>query len=169
MKLMVEKLPDLQALYAKELRMLLSAEELIASKSLFLMETALDEDLRQVLNKHWQDSERQAARLREMINRVSDEAGPIKCKTVYALFDEAEDLIGEAAHESIRNIALIAVTRRIKHYELAFYESVREFAMTLRRSDDVRLLEESFHEEIDTTQQLTQIADALNATATRAA
>jgi ferritin-like metal-binding protein YciE len=169
MKLVSEKIPDLQALYVKQLRLLLSAEELISSKSLFLLETAMDDELRDVLNKHWQDSERQAARLREIISRVSKESEPIKCTTVYALFDEAEDLIQDAAHDSVRNISLLAVARRIKHYELSFYETVWQFAVTLRRNDDARLLEKSIREEAETTQQLARIADRLTTSANKAA
>ncbi len=169
MKLVIEKVPDIQSLYVKQLRILLSAEEVIAMKSLVLREAAFDVDLKQVLDKHWQDSERQAGRIREMLNRVTDDRQPIKCQTVYALFDEAEDLIEASAHEFVRDIAIIAVTRRIKHYELAFYESLRSFAQALRRDDDARLFEESYQEETDTIQQLSQVADRLRSAASRAA
>ncbi len=164
MKMMIEKIPDLQSLYIQELRLLLSAEETIAMKSLFLHDAAVDEELREVLNTHWQDSERQAGRLLEMLSRVSDESQPIKCKTAYALFDEAEDLAREAAHESVRNTALLAVARRIKHYELSFYETLCQFAMALGRDDDLRLLEESFREEREVAQQLANIATRINTT-----
>jgi ferritin-like metal-binding protein YciE len=169
MKLMIEKVPDLQSLYVKQLRVLLSAEEVIAMKSLVLREAAFDVDLREVLDKHWQDSERQAGRVREMLNRVTDDRKPIKCQTAYALFDEAEDLIEASVHEFVRNLALIAVARRIKHYELAFYETVRNFAQALDRGDDVRLLEESYREEIDTMQRLSKVADRLRSEESRAA
>ncbi len=165
MKIVIEKIPDLQSLYVQELRLLLSAEETIAMKSLFLHDAALDDELREVVNKHWQDSERQSVRLREILNRVSDESEPIKSKTVYALFDEAEDLAQEAAHESVRNIALVAVARRIKHYELAFYETLCQFAAVLGRDDDLRLLEESFREDREVAQQLANIAIRVNTTA----
>jgi ferritin-like metal-binding protein YciE len=169
MKLLIEKIPDLQALYVKQLRLLLSAEEMIAIKSPFLLEAATDGELKKILGKHLQESERQAARLRDMIGRANGDPTPIKCKTVYALFDEAEDLVEDAAHEPVRNTALIAVARRIKHYELAFYDAVRQFAMVLGRSDDLRLLDESVREESDADRRLARIADRVNPTAKKVA
>lgn len=169
MRLVIEKLPDLQSLYVKQLRILLSAEEVIAMKSLYLREAAFDLDLKQILDKHWQDSERQAGRVREMLNRITDDRQPIKCQTVYSLFDEAEDLIQASVHEFVRNFALIAIARRIKHYELAFYETVRNFASALNRGDDFRLLEESYREETDTMQQLSKVADRLRSEESQAA
>ena len=169
MKFVIEKVSDLQSLYVKQLRILLSAEEVIAMKSLYLRETAFDSELKQVLDKHWQDSERQAGRVREMLNRITDDRQPIKCQTVYALFGEAEDLIEASVHAFVRNFALVAITRRIKHYELAFYETVRNFALALNRDDDVRLLEESYREETDTLQRLARLADRLRSEESRAA
>lgn len=169
MKLVVERVADLQSLYVKQLRVLLSAEEVIAMKSLYLRETAFDADLKDVLDKHWQDSERQAGRIREMLNHVTDDRQPIKCQTVYALFDEAEDLIEASAHAFVSDFAVIAVARRIKHYELAFYETARNFALALGRGEDVRLLEESYREETDTIQQLSKIADRFRTTESWAA
>jgi ferritin-like metal-binding protein YciE len=169
MKLVIEKIPDLQSLYVKQLRILLSAEEVIAMKSLVLREAAFDVDLKQVLDKHWQDSERQAGRTREMLNGVTDDRQPIKCHTAYALFDEAEDLIEAAEHEFVRDFAIIAAARRIKHYELAFYETVRNFSQVLDRGKDIRLLEESYREEIDTIQRLSKVADRLLSEESRAA
>lgn len=169
MKFVIEKVPDLQSLYVKQLRILLSAEEVIAMKSLYLREAAFDLDLKQILDKHWQDSERQAGRVREMLNRITDDRQPIKCQTVYALFDEAEDLIEASVHAFVRNFALVAIARRIKHYELAFYETVRNFALALNRGDDVRLLEESYREETDTLQRLAKLADRLRSEESQAA
>jgi ferritin-like metal-binding protein YciE len=165
MKLMMEKLQNLQDLYVYELRFLLSAEEMIAPKSLFLVEMATDDALKQILDKHWQDSEKQAARLRDILSRVTTEPNPIKCTTVYSLFDEAEDLIQNATHEFVRNTAILAVARRIKHYELAFYETLFQLARALGRNDDARLLEDSMNEEIGVDQQLARLADRMNTTA----
>lgn len=169
MRFVIEKVSDLQSLYVKQLRLLLSSEEVIAMKSMYLREAAFDLDLKSVFDKHWQDSERQAGRVRAMLNRITDDPQPIKCQTVYALFEEAEDLIQATVHPFVRNFALLAVARRIKHYELAFYETVRNFALALDRGDDVRLLDESYSEETDTLQQLSKVADRLRTEESKAA
>ena len=45
MKLLIEKIADLRALYVKELRLLLSAEEMIAIKSPLMADSAGDTEL----------------------------------------------------------------------------------------------------------------------------
>lgn len=162
MKLVIEKIPDLTALYVNEMRLLLSAEEMIAPKSLSLFETAVDDELKAILNRHWQESERQAGRLRELIARVTSETSPIKCKTVYSLFEEAEDMMQGATQETVRDLALVAVALRIKCYELSFHETVQRIAAALGRGEDAGLLGESLREETVIVQQLTNVADRLS-------
>jgi hypothetical protein len=45
MKIFSEKIPDLRTLYVRELRLLLSAEEMIAIKTQFLADSATDHGL----------------------------------------------------------------------------------------------------------------------------
>jgi ferritin-like metal-binding protein YciE len=57
MNLLIEKVPDLHALYVKQLRLLLSAEEMIAIKMQVMVETATDPDLHQALRDHLQETD----------------------------------------------------------------------------------------------------------------
>lgn len=165
MKLVVEKLPDLQALYAKELRLLLSAHEMIAIKSMFLAEMATDDELKEIFLGSCRASEKRVHRVRELLSRTTRESEPIKCRTVYALFDEAEDAVQDAAHNSVRDAALIAVARRIKHYELSYCEGVRQFARALQCYEDVRIFDDLIREERAADLRLANITDRVNAAA----
>jgi ferritin-like metal-binding protein YciE len=174
MKLVSEKIPNLQALYVKQLRMLLSAEETIAFKMLSLVDAATDPELHQVLSNTCERSGARAARLRRILIEIAgkadpEDADPIKCRVVFALFDEAEDVLEDATHAAIRDVILIAAVQRIKHYEIAAYGTVRQFAWTLGRTQDAELLNETIHEEGNADHQLTAIADRINPTAQKAA
>jgi ferritin-like metal-binding protein YciE len=159
MKLFVEKMPDLQALYVKELRLLLSAEEMIAIKSPIMAEAAEDAELIQILRRNVADTYAHASRLREILHRVTGEAGPLKCRVVYALFDEVEDLSQDAAHNPVRDAALTAEAQRIEHYQIAAYEALQKFARILGHDEDARVLEQSFREEELASQELAAIAE----------
>ena len=74
MKLFSEKLPDLQALYVKQIRKLLSAEEIILPGLQRMAEAATDAQLKQAFRSHLQESELHATRLRGILNRVAGEA-----------------------------------------------------------------------------------------------
>lgn len=173
-KLVSERIPDLQALYVKQLRMLLSAEETSAFKMLSLVDAATDPELHQVLRSDCELSEAQASRLRRILIEIAgkkdpEDADPIKCKVAYALFDEAEDILEDASHAPIRDAILIATVQRIKHYEIATYGSVRQFAWVLGRNEDAELLNQTIHEEGNTDHQLTAIANRINPSAQKAA
>lgn len=169
MKIMSEKLPDLQALYVKQLRILLSAEELILRGLPRMAETATDDELKQAFRNHLEETEQQASRLRTILELLPGDHDPLKCKTVSALIDEAEDMIEDSAHESVRDAALIAAAQRIEHYEIAAYGAVRHFARILKREQDVTLLSQTVEEEGAADHLLTRIAERVNPAARKAA
>jgi len=169
MKLFVEKIPDLHMLYIRELRLLLSAEEMIAIKMQALIDMATDSDLHKTLREHLEETEVHAARLREILKRAGGETSPLKCRVVYALFDEAEDMMQDCAHLTVRNVALIAAVQRIEHYEIAAYGALRQFAWVMGLDDDAQLLDQSAREEERSDRQLTQVAERVDPSALKAA
>lgn len=169
MKLFVEKMPDLHALYVRQLRILLSAEEMIAIKTQLLIDTATDPALHEALREHLAETDTHAARLREILNRIAGEASPLKCKVVYALFDEAESLIQDCGHEGVRNALLIASAQQIEHFEIAAYGAVRQFARVMGLETDVQLLDKTIQEEGQADHRLTELAERINPTAQMAA
>lgn len=169
MKLVIEKLPDLRALYIKQLRLLLSAEELILGGLSTMIEVAADTQLKQALHSHKKETELHALRLRNILTQMAGQAEPLTCHAVSALLDEAEDMAQDAAHEAVRDAALIASAQRIEHYEIAAYGAVRHFAQVLGRDSDTELLNQTIHEEGHADHLLTSIAQRVNPAAKKAA
>ena len=158
MKLVIEKMPDLQALYVKELRLLLSAEEMISIKAPRMAETAQDPELIQLFRQYVKETYLYIDHLREILRRITGEAAPLKCKVVYSLFDEVEDLIEDASHVPVRDAALITEAQRVQHFELAGLGSLRQIARALDLNQDAELLDRSLTEKESTNQRLTLIA-----------
>lgn len=170
MKLLIEKIPDLQALYIRQLRVLLWAEEMIPIKMSFLVESSTDSRLSEMLRQQVEESAMHAEQLREILHRTgAEEIDPITCKVVYALFGEAEDMIQDAGHADVRDFALIAVAQRIKHYQIAFYGAVLEFARILNRALDAEALDKAIHEEYQADHALAEIAGRINPSVRRVA
>lgn len=169
MKLLIEKIPNLQALYVRQLRMLLWAEEMIMIKEQFLVETALDPGLSRVLREQVEENEVHAERLREILHQVGGEVDPLKCEVIYALFDEAEEMIKAASHPDICDVALIAAAQKIKHYQIASYGTVREFARLLNREWDTQTLDKTLQEKKHDDHALTEIAGRVNINARKTA
>lgn len=169
MKLVIEKLPDLRALYIKQLRLLLSAEEQIVRGLPVMVETATDTQLKQAFQSHLQETELHLTRLREVLSRIAGDAESLRCKVLSALIDEAEDMAQDSSHDSVRDAALIASAQRIEHYEIAAYGAVRHFARMLGRDSDADVLNQTLQEEGHADHLLTSIAERVNPIARRAA
>lgn len=166
-KLTIEKLPDLKALYIRQLRLLLSAEEQIVRGLPLMMTTAIDTQLKQAFQSHLQETEVHIKRLRGMLESIAGAAEPIKCKVLAALIDETHDQTQCCSHDSVRDVALIAGAQRIEHYEIASYGAVRHFAQMLGRTDDAELLDLTIHEEGHADHLLSNIAYRVNPAARR--
>jgi len=168
MKLVIEKLPDLRALYIRQLRLLLSAEEQIVRGLPIMIETAMDTQLKQAFQSHLQETEVHLTRLRNILETISGEAEPIKCKVLSALIDEVEDQVRSCSHHAVRDAALIAGAQRIEHYEIATYGALRHFAQVLGRTSDAETLNQTSHEEGHADHLLTSIAERVNPAAQQA-
>ena len=169
MKLVYEKIRDLEALYVRHLRMLLSAEELIAIKTPFLAENTTNDELRKLFQSYALRSRERSPLIRALLERTSTDSDPFKCRVVYALFDEAEELVNDALHDEVRNVIVIAAAQRIKHYQIAIYGATTQFARVLGRDEDARKLEAVTEETRAEEQQLSNIADRINPSAKEAA
>lgn len=165
MKLLIEKLHDLRALYVKELRLLLSAEEVIAMKVPFMIGSVTDPELNQLMKEHQQETGIQIDRLREILHRTTGEADPLKCRVAYSLFDEIEDVARDAVHPPVRDAAMLAEARRVEHYEMAAYSALLQYARLLGYEADLQMLEQTMHEEAKADQQLALLADRVYSTA----
>ncbi|HEY1805837.1 MAG TPA: ferritin-like domain-containing protein [Terracidiphilus sp.] len=161
MKLVSEKMPDLNALYVKELRVFLSAEEMISIKAPRMAETAQDPELIHLFRQHIEETEVHVDRLRAILRRMTGEADPLKCKVVYSLFDEVEDLIEDASHLPVRDAALVTEAQRVQHYELAGLGALREIADALELREDAQLLDQSLRELESTNLHLTALGERL--------
>jgi ferritin-like metal-binding protein YciE len=162
MKLVVEKLPDLSAVYIRQLRIQLSAEEVTAIKTPFLRESATDSELIQFFQQSIQANESHADTLRKMLQPSTDGSGPLKCRVAYALFDEAEDLVEAAGHPSVRDAVMVAAAQRIKHFQIANYGALRQFALDLGHEQEIQIFEDILRVEGHLTRQLSGIASRVN-------
>jgi ferritin-like metal-binding protein YciE len=65
----------------KELRLLLSAEEMFAIESPIMAEAAEDRELNEAMRRNIEDTHAHASRLREILHRANGEASPFKVQS----------------------------------------------------------------------------------------
>lgn len=169
MKLIVEHLKNLRELYLNQLQVLLSAEQQIAIAAEDMFEKATDQELKDALVAHKDETERQVARLEQILTAATGSFKLIKCKAVHALIAESHDMLLDARNDAVRDVALIAAAQRIEHFEIAAYGAVRRFAQIMGESADAALLTQTIEEEGNADRTLSAIAERLNVDAKQAA
>lgn len=169
MKFFSANLDSLRELYRNQLRMLLSAEQQITEALPTMIEKATDVQLKQAFQSHLQETHVHVTRVQQILREEIRDAEPVKCKVLAALVSEAEDMIKDAADNSVRDAALIAAAQRVEHYEIAAYGAVRRWAQILGEAEQAALLNQTIQEEGHADQLLTSISDRVNVEADKAA
>ncbi|HTX75951.1 MAG TPA: DUF892 family protein [Terracidiphilus sp.] len=175
MKWLSEDFRNLHALYLNQLRVLLSAEELIVRELPNLVIRATDVELQQAFRTHLEETEEHIRRLERILgeehrrNPAADATGPVKCKPIGALTTEAEEMIIDARDAWVRDAALIAAAQRVEHYEIAAYGTLRQWALLLGETAAAELLDQTLKEEGHADHLLTSIAERVNPKAKKAA
>lgn len=169
MKLLVEQLNDLREFYLNQLQVLLSAEEQIAIASQLWIDNATDDELRNALRAHKEETETHKTRLRQLLSAATGEAKHIKCNAAHALVTEAEEMIMDSRNPAVRDVALIAGAQRVEHYEIAAYGALRRFAQIMGETAGAEVLSATLDEEGHADHQLTAIAERINQSAKKAA
>ena len=169
MKIFSANLDNLRKLYINQLQMLLSTEEQITKALPTMVEKATDSQLKQAFQTHLRETQEHVQRLNQILTGATGKPEAIKCKVTEALVEEAEDLIKDAADETVRDVALITAGQRVEHYEMAVYGAVRHFANVLGELSQARLLDQTLEEEGHADHVLTEIANRINPMAQKAA
>lgn len=76
------------------------------------------------------------------------------------ILQEAETIMNQdGVDPSVRDAALLAITQKTEHYEMASYGALRTYAEILGEDDAKNLLQETLEEEGEADDRLTSIAE----------
>lgn len=152
------KMKTLEDLFVHELKDLMSAEKQLVKALPKMIKAATNDDLRQALESHLQETEEQARRLEEIFKQLDIPSRSMKCKAMEGLIEEGKEALEEEMEDSVRDAAIICAAQRVEHYEIAGYGCARTFADQLGHQDASRLLQRTLDEEKAADEKLTQIA-----------
>jgi ferritin-like metal-binding protein YciE len=169
MKFFSANLDSLRKLFIDQLQQLHSAETQITEALPKMIESATDPQLKNALQTHLQETKGHVARLEQILNQATGSVESKKSKGMAALITEGEDVIKDAADNSVRDAGIIAAAQKVEHYEIAAYGTVRTFAEILGHDAQAALLDQTLEEEKHADSVLTQISDTANTRAEKAA
>jgi ferritin-like metal-binding protein YciE len=138
---------SLRDVYLDELSALYDSELQIVRTLPRLAESARDAELRSALVRHAAESRLHLERLDLIFTHWGEARGSQRSAGLTGIVQEADARLHDAATDEARDAAILGAARRIEHYEIAAYGTVRAHARRLNRPDEARLLQETLDDE----------------------
>lgn len=156
----MSSMDSLGDLLQDELKDIYDAEKQLTKALPKLAKKASNEQLREALESHLQETEGHIERLEQIFEQLEMPVRGKKCEGMQHLIAEGNEMIGEAEEEGTRDAVMIAAVQKTEHYEMASYGTMRTWANLLGKSDIASILEETLEEEKAADQKLTDIAES---------
>ena len=148
----------LKELYHDQIRDLFSAETQLLEGQPMILALVSSDRLKEAVQTHLEETRGQLERIATLYTRHSIPTAGEECQAMKGLLKETFVTADRAEPGSVRDAAIIAMSNRIEHYEIAAYGAARAFAECLEYEDDVALLTLSLEEEAHADVILTEIA-----------
>jgi len=155
----------LQDVLIDEVKDLYSAETQLVRALPNFVRAGNNLSLKTLFAEHLSQTRIHVERLKEVADHLGGSATGRTCHTMHGLIAEGEDYVDSIPMGDTRDASLLCLARKIEHYEIAGYGSVRSIALTLRLHRVVVLLQATLDEESDEDRELSGLADFVNSRA----
>jgi ferritin-like metal-binding protein YciE len=156
----MSSMESLEDLMQDELKDIYDAEKQLTKALPKLAKKTSNEELREALQTHLQETEGHVERLEQIFEQLGMPARGKRCEGMKHLIDEGNDMISEAEEDATRDAIIIAAVQKTEHYEIASYGTLRTWANVLGKSDVASICEETLEEEKAADEKLTAIAES---------
>jgi ferritin-like metal-binding protein YciE len=151
---------DFEQLFRHQLKDIYYAEHQILKAMPTMIDKASTPQLKETLERHRKETERQVERLDEAFRHEGGSPEGVECPAIDGIIEEAREVCGEVADNSaVLDAALIASAQAVEHYEISRYGTLVSWAERLGKSDCARLLRQSLEEEKAADKKLTALAE----------
>ena len=149
----------LHELFVDELRDILGAERQLLKGLKKLASAAGSETLKTAFETHYDQTEGQIDRLKQVFESIGLAPRGKKCKAMEGLLEEADEIAENFQDQpEVLDAALIAAAQKVEHYEIASYGCLVTYAKLMEHTEAADLLGATLAEEKDTDTLLTEIA-----------
>jgi len=149
----------LHELFVDELRDILGAEKQLLKGLKKLATAAGSEKLKEAFKTHYDQTEGQIERLKNVFSSIGLTARGKKCKAMEGLLEEADEIVESFSDQpEVLDAALISAAQKVEHYEIASYGCLVTYANLMQHTEAEELLAQTLAEEKETDVLLTEIA-----------
>ena len=135
-----------------------------------MAKAAENEELRQALTHHREETQGHVDRLQQVFDHLGKRARGQTCEALNGIVEEGDEVIEEFDKGVVRDTGILANAQAVEHYEMARYGTMIAWAKACGMQDVAKLLQETLDEEKKADTLLNQIANkSLNQQAARQA
>ena len=161
------KLESLHDLYLKGLRNIYDAEKRILKAMPRTMESANSSELRTALARHFDESKSHVARIEEIFKLHNVDPRTETCEGMKGILAESDSILPHSENRDVRDAGIVEVCQKVEHYEKAAYACLRNWAEQMGHSAAMNILQQTFEEEQQASENLRDIGGRLNAQSVR--
>jgi len=148
---------DLHAFLLDELRDVYDAEKQLVKSLPRMAKAATDDELKEAITEHLEQTKGHVQRIEECFEHLEQKARSKPCKGMKGILEEGREMLEEDMEDPVMDAAIAAGGRKIEHYEIVSYESLRGVAEQLGLSEVADLLGQTLEEEQEADRLLTEI------------
>lgn len=119
---------------------------------------AENEQLKQALTQHREETQGQVERLQKAFDALGKRARGQTCEAINGIIEEGEQVVEEFPSGPVRDAGIVASAQAVEHYEMARYGTIIAWAKGCGQQEVARLMEETLEEEKKADTLLNQIA-----------
>jgi ferritin-like metal-binding protein YciE len=112
-----------------------------------MAKAAQNEDLKQALTHHREETEGQVDRLQKAFDALGKRARAQTCEAINGLIEEGDEVIEAFPEGTVRDAGILANAQAVEHYEMARYGSIVAWAKTCGQDQVAQLMQATLDEE----------------------
>lgn len=149
----------MEDLFVATLKDVFYAEKQILKALPGMVKKAGNAKLKDALERHRKETEKQVVRLEQVFELVQAPARGKKCQAIEGILAEAKEHMDEIEDEKVLDAGMIGSAQAVEHYEMTRYGTLVAWARQLGYDDAAKLLAATLEEEKNADALLTKIAE----------
>jgi ferritin-like metal-binding protein YciE len=151
----------LDSLLEEELKDIYDAEKQLVRALPKMAKAASNEQLKSAFQEHLEQTKGHVERLEQIFGLLEVKPKGKPCAAMKGLITEGQETMEVDASEAVLDAMLITAARKVEHYEISGYGTLRSIAEKIGNTEVAELLQITLNEEEQTDQKLTEISQSV--------
>jgi len=156
---MTEK--NLNTLFHDTLKDIYFAEKAITKALPKMAKAAQSDELRDAFTSHLEQTKGHVGRLEQVFELMGKKPQSKPCEAIKGIVKEGDEISEDYGDSRALDAGLLAAAQAVEHYEISRYGTLKTWAKELGMDKAAELFNQTLHEERQTDELLTSLAESL--------